>query len=88
MIDIKSFLKFMSVLAEQEVIFKLAVQVILFKAGVAQHGQRRKTEALIPQGFVGSNPISRTYTMAKLSTEFTRVSSTALIGLFSIVDIS
>jgi hypothetical protein len=26
--------------------------------------------------------------MAKLSTEFTRVSSTALIGLFSIVDIS
>lgn len=28
-------------------------------AGVAQPGQRRKTEALIPQGFVGSNPISR-----------------------------
>ena len=30
------------------------------EAGVAQLGQRRKTEALIPQGFVGSNPISRT----------------------------
>jgi hypothetical protein len=26
---------------------------------VAPPGQRRKTEALIPQGFVGSNPISR-----------------------------
>ena len=29
-------------------------------AEVAQHGQRRRTEAPIPQGFVGSNPTLRT----------------------------
>jgi hypothetical protein len=29
-------------------------------AGVAKHGQRRSPEAAIPQGFVGSNPTSRT----------------------------
>ena len=29
-------------------------------AGVAQHGQRRRTEAPIPKGFVGSNPTPRT----------------------------
>ena len=37
-----------------------AVEPFNTEAGVAQLGQRRKTEALIPQGFVGSNPISRT----------------------------
>ena len=30
------------------------------RAEVAQHGQRRRTEAPIPQGFVGSNPTLRT----------------------------
>ena len=30
------------------------------QAEVAQHGQRRRTEAPIPQGFVGSNPTLRT----------------------------
>ena len=32
----------------------------LYSAEVAQHGQRRRTEAPIPQGFVGSNPTLRT----------------------------
>jgi hypothetical protein len=32
-------------------------------AEVAQHGQRRRTEAPIPQGFVGSNPTLRTRTV-------------------------
>lgn len=41
-------------------IFKLAHESVYIGAGVAQLGQRRKTEALIPKGFVGSNPISRT----------------------------
>lgn len=41
------------------VIFKLDDFTSCHCAGVAQPGQRRKTEALIPQGFVGSNPISR-----------------------------
>ncbi len=29
-------------------------------AGVAKPGQRRRTEAPVPQGFVGSNPTPRT----------------------------
>ena len=49
------------------VMFKLAEFGPSVRAGVAQHGQRRKTEALIPQGFVGSNPISRTFSHYKLS---------------------
>jgi hypothetical protein len=49
------------------VMFKLAEFGPSVRAGVAQHGQRRKTEALIPQGFVGSNPISRTFNHYKLS---------------------
>jgi hypothetical protein len=36
------------------------MEALISEAGVAQLGQRRKTEALIPQGFVGSNPTSRT----------------------------
>ena len=41
------------------VIFKLYPKHKKIKAGVAQLGQRRKVEVLIPKGFVGSNPISR-----------------------------
>ena len=38
-------------------------------AGVAQHGQRRRTEAPIPKGFVGSNPTPRTRKFSILKRE-------------------
>jgi hypothetical protein len=31
------------------------------EAGVAKPGQRRRAQAPVPQGFVGSNPTPRTY---------------------------
>ena len=37
-------------------------------AEVAQHGQRRRTEAPIPQGFVGSNPTLRTLLSLSIGT--------------------
>jgi hypothetical protein len=42
-------------------IFKLNLKYKKNEAGVAQLGQRRKVEGLIPKGFVGSNPISRIF---------------------------
>jgi hypothetical protein len=44
------------------------MEALISEAGVAQLGQRRKTEALIPQGFVGSNPTSRTVMESLLET--------------------
>ncbi len=34
-------------------------------AGVAEPGQRREVQALVPEGFVGSNPTPRTISEAK-----------------------
>jgi hypothetical protein len=41
-------------------IFPQTPQTTANEAEVAQHGQRRRTEAPIPQGFVCSNPTLRT----------------------------